>query len=94
MTKDSLLLFMKRILANGTEEKSNMVLNQLKEILSEQKADYAMIALINKTLESLPEAKTASRADSFSEEDLQIAFRRAADRKRREMEAAYYGRCR
>ena len=93
MTRDSLLHFMKRILEKGSPEKSEESLRQLKKILEDQKASKEMISLVNSTLISIPEAKEAARKDSFSEEELRIAFKRASDRRRREEELARQGRC-
>ena len=93
MARDSLIMFIKRILEYGSAEKSKASLNQLKEILEAQDADAAMVDLVQQTLESLPEAKAVAKEASFSEENLRIAIRRAADRKRREEEMAYRGRC-
>ncbi len=93
MTKDSLILFMKRILENGSESKSCISLNQLKEILETQNADKALVDLVRQTLLSLPEAKAAAKESTFSEESLQIAIRRTKERKRREAEMANRGRC-
>ena len=93
MTRDSLIIFMKRILECGSAAKSNASLNQLKEILEMQNADNAMVDLVKQTLVSLPEAKSAAKEPTFTEESLRIAIRRAEDRKRREAEMASRGRC-
>ena len=93
MTRESLILFMKRILECGSTAKSTASLNQLKEILEMQNADPEMIDLINQTLGGLPEAKSAAKAPAFTEESLRIAIKRAEDRKRREAEMASRGRC-
>ena len=93
MTRESLLLFMKRILECGSTEKSTASLNQLKKILEMQNADSEMINLVNKTLVSLPEAKSVAKEPTFNEESLRIAIKRAEDRKRREAEMASRGRC-
>ena len=93
MTRDSLIKFIKRILENGSESKSSASLNQLKEILEAQNADKAMVALVQRTLLSLPEAKADAKKSTFTEESLRIAIMRAEDRKRREAEMASRGRC-
>ena len=93
MTRESLILFVKRILECGSTAKSTASLNQLKEILEMQNANSEMISLLNQTIISLPEAKTAAKEPTFTEESLRIAIRRAEDRKRREAEMASRGRC-
>ena len=93
MNRESLMIFMKRILENGSQAKSSASLNQLKEILEMQNANPDMIELVSQTLVSLPEAKTAAKSELFNEESLRISIQRAADRKRREAEMASRGRC-
>ena len=93
MDKTSLMRFMKRILESGSEKKSAAALNQLLEILKNQNAPMEMIRLVGETVESLPEAKSASKQGSFSEESLKIAIERANNRKRWEAEMANRGRC-
>ena len=93
MNKDTLLAFIQRILKNGSDLKSGIALKQLLTILESQNADPSMIKLVQSTLEGIPEAKEAAKAKILTEEMLQIAFRRAKDRRRREEEAARQGRC-
>lgn len=93
MTRDSLLHFMKRILEKGSPEKSKESLQQLKEILEMQNAEMELIGLVESTLVSIPEAKELAKKDNLSEANLAIAFRRAAERRRREEELANRGRC-
>ena len=93
MTKESLILFMKRILKNGSSAKSSASLNQLREILEMQNADRELINLVRQTIKSLPEAKSAANEPKFTEESLRIAIRRAEERKEREREMADRGRC-
>lgn len=93
MTQEALLKFMKRILEKGSVEKSLESLRQLRKILEEQNAGIEVLKLVDSTIESVPEAKEEAVKDSFSKESLIIAFRRAADRRRREEEMAARGRC-
>lgn len=93
MNKESLMLFIQRILKNGSEKKSSLALQQLKEILEIQGAEQEMIDLVALTLTAIPEAKDASFYSSFSEESLKIAAERAVDRKRREEAMRSMGRC-
>lgn len=85
MTKDSLMLFLKRILESGSPAKSVAALYQLREILELQNADPEFINLVRTAIDSIPEAKQAAMKVSFSEEDLKAAARRANERKNREM---------
>ena len=93
MTQEALLKFMKRILEKGSVEKSLESLRQLRKILEEQNAGIEVLKLVDSTIESVPEAKEEAVKDSFSKESLIIAFRRAADRRRREEEMSARGRC-
>lgn len=93
MTQEALLKFMKRILEKGSVEKSLESLRQLRKILEEQNAGIEVLKLVDSTIESVPEAKEEAVKDSFSKESLIVAFRRAADRRRREEEMAARGRC-
>ena len=93
MTKNSLILFMQRILEFGSEEKSKVSLKQLKEILIMQNADAALVDLVAQALSSFPEVKEAARDPAFTEESLQIGIRRATFRKFRVTEMVYRGRC-
>lgn len=93
MTQEDLFKFMKRILEKGSVEKSLESLRQLRKILEEQNAGIEVLKLVDSTIESVPEAKEEAVKDSFSKESLIIAFRRAADRRRREEEMAARGRC-
>ena len=93
MTEESLVLFMKRLLEYGSVTKTVTSLIQLKQILEMQNARQELVDLVQKTIVSLPEAKKAAMEDSFSEESLRIAIRRAEERKIREAEIASRGRC-
>ena len=93
MTRESLILFMKRILECGSAAKSAASLKQLKDILEMQNADPDMVKLVEQTIVSLPEAKAAAKETAFTEDRLKTAIRRAQDRKRREAELADRGRC-
>ena len=93
MTEESLVLFMKRLLEYGSVPKTVTSLIQLKQILEMQNARQELVDLVQKTIVSLPEAKKAAMEDSFSEESLKIAIRRAEERKIREAEIASRGRC-
>ena len=94
MNKESLLLFMKRILECGSESRSKASLVQLKEILEMQNADAEMIALVDQTLDCVSDAKDAAKREpELTEESLHTAYRRAEERRRREEEMMYRGRC-
>ena len=93
MNRETLLAFMQRILENGSGQKTILSLGQLRDILQTQNADREMIRLVEETLRSVPEAREAVREKTLTEEALQIAFRRADDRRRREAEAERQGRC-
>ncbi len=94
MEKRTLLLFMQRILHNETQERAQLALKQLQQILRTQGADADTLRLVENTLESLPEAiDIATRQEFISEEDLAIAIKRAARRKDYEFRMARMGRC-
>ena len=93
MNKDSLMLFIKRILESESAQKSSLALCQLKEILEMQGADPEMIRLISRASEEAGEVKEWLSMDGFSVENLKIAIRRADEKKRREEMMASQGRC-
>lgn len=93
MNKAKLLLFIKRILENGSNTKSSVSLYQLKTILETQHADAELIKLVDQTMNSIPEAKDAVKEINFSEKDLQTAIERAKERIRREESMRRDGRC-
>ena len=93
MNKEALLVFMQRILENGSNEKSILALQQLRAILQAQNTDPSLIALVNSTLLGIPEAKEAAKEPLLTEMSLRIALKRAEDRRRREEAAARQGRC-
>lgn len=85
MTKDSLMLFLKRILECGSEAKSLAALQQLKEILELQNAGSEFTDLVQTAINSLPEAKISAKSSSFTEQDLEMAAQRAKYRRAREL---------
>lgn len=93
MNKEALLVFMQRILENGSAEKAGVSLKQLATILEQQNADPEWIGLVNRTLYGIPEAQEAAKNQILTEEELDIAHRRAEDRRLREAAAALQGRC-
>ena len=97
-------LFIKKILVNGTAQKSKYSLEQLKSILvlqsnpEDTKEAEMLIKLIDKAMDNLPEFKEMANYRKnlntpLSQSDIDTAMRRAADRKRREAEMAARGRC-
>ncbi len=93
MDKASLMQFLKRILGNGSAEKSAASLGQLRDILKAQNADVDMIRLVEATLANISEAKHEVIQTTFSEATLRTALERAQRRKQREAEMADRGRC-
>ena len=93
MQMDTLMQFMQRILANGSRDKSAASLRQLREILQLQNADADMIGLVDRSLDSIHEAKGAARQAGFSESQLRVVLQRAEDARRREKELEDMGRC-
>ena len=93
MNKKILLIFVKRILNSGSEEKASISLRQLKTLLEEQDAPKDTIDLLEQIIQSVPEMKEAARNAVLTEEDIKIAERRARERKARWIAARPYGRC-
>lgn len=93
MDNKTLLLFAKRIFNSSSETKAIVSLRQLKTLLAEQGAPQGDIALIEKMIQSAPEMKEAAQKPLLTEVDVQIAERRATERKAREEAANYRGRC-
>ena len=93
MTKETLLLFIKRLLETGNDRQSILSLGQLKGILEAQGADPALIELAEIAIDAIPEAKHAAEEARFSEEHLRIAQLRAKERKERQARTTSMGRC-
>ena len=86
MTEEALMLFLKRILECGSNEKSTAALYQLKAILEKQNASIHTIHLINQTIESIPEAKNAAKKALFSRTELRNALMESEVRRQKEEE--------
>ena len=93
MNRKTLLMFAKRINSNSTEEKAKNNLLQLQEILAEQGAAEADIQLVKVITMSVRELKGLPEKPFFTENDIEIAERRARQRIAREEAAASMGRC-
>lgn len=93
MDKKTLLIFAMRIFSSSSETKATVSLRQLKTLLEEQGASKEDIALLEKMIQSAPEMKEAAQKAALTEVDVEIAERRARERKAREEAASYRGRC-
>lgn len=94
MNDKTLLIFLQKILANGSHSKASVSIGQLVEILKSQNADDQLISIAEKALASIPEAaELAKKNNSLSSNDLEIAAKRAEERKKREQAMRSYGRC-
>lgn len=93
MDKKTLLIFAKRIFSSSSSSKAILSLRQLKTLLEEQGAPKGDIALLEKMIRSAPEMQEVVRKEVLTEADVEIADRRAKERKAREEAAAYRGRC-
>lgn len=93
MNKRTLLLFIQRILSNGSDERAQLSLRQLAEILKMQDAPHEFIELTESSADALPEAKAVAMDSTLSEEALREAISRAERRRRWEAAAAQRGRC-
>ena len=93
MDKKTLLIFAKRIFSSSSETKATVSLRQLKTLLEEQGASKEDIALLEKMIQSAPEMKEAAQKAALTEVDVEIAERRARERKAREEAALHRGRC-
>lgn len=94
MDEKKLMIFLQKILENGSNMKSTHALQQLREILIEQKVSEQFILLVNTTIDSLPEAKEIARSQMISKENIEIAKQRADARKYRETQMNSYRGCR
>ena len=92
MTVQSLMLFMKRILENGSAEKSSESLLQLENILRAQNADPAMVELVEKSRLFVSAAKEEANRPSFSDDSLRVMIKREEERKQREEQMSRSGR--
>ena len=93
MDKNTLLLFIQRIMASGSNERSKVIMEQLLAILIAQNADDELVELVKNVIYALPEVKEAARTSSLSEQVLAEAGERARRRKEYERLAALRGRC-
>ena len=93
MDKQTLLIFAKRIFNSGSLNKALLSLNQLKALLEEQGAPRDSIDLLKTMINSAPEMKDAATKPTLTEFDVEVAQRRANERKAREEAARAYGRC-
>jgi len=95
MDEKKFMIFLQKILENGSNIRSNHELRQLKRILEEQKASSHIIAMLDAIIESLPEAKEIAKTQMMNAESIKIAKQRADARKIREAQmAASYRGCR
>lgn len=93
MDRETLLLFVEKIVHSGSREKAAISIKVLKKMLEEQGASESDIALIDKVCYCLPELYDMHDDCFLTEKDIEIAERRATVRKRREEEARLFGRC-
>lgn len=93
MDTQTLMIFVKRILAGSSVLKATSSLKQLKKILTEQGAGEKELQLLEKIITSIPEMKQLLRQTPLTEDDVEIAHRRALDRIEREKMASRYNRC-
>ncbi len=93
MDTQTLMIFVKRILAGSSVLKATASLGQLKKILTEQGAGEKELQLLEKIITSIPEMKQLLRQTPLAEDDVEIAHRRALDRIEREKTASRYNRC-
>lgn len=93
MDTQTLMIFVKRILAGSSVLKATSSLGQLKKILTEQGAEEKVLQLLEKIITSIPEMKQLLRQTPLTEDDVEIAHRRALDRIEREKMASRYNRC-
>ena len=93
MDKKTLLIFAKRIFNGSSTTKAMMSLRQLKTLLEEQGAPTGDMALLEKMIQSAPEMKEVSQKAVLTEIDVEVAERRAKERKAREEAARNRGRC-
>ncbi len=92
MNQDTLMDFITRIIKNGTEKQSELVLQQLANILDAQ-GDKESSAMVLNSISSVPELRDAVKRTTLNDRELRIARQRAAERRIREMEASRMGRC-
>ena len=95
MTEQALLNFIQQVLRHSaTQAKARLTLSQLRSTLEIQGVNSKMLSLIQTTVDSLPESlELAKSSASYTKEELEIAKRRAAERRAREEAARHYSRC-
>ena len=92
MDNKTLFLFMKKILSGTSQDKARQSLGQLKQIYVAQ-GDERTGKLIQDAINSLPESQQVAKGTVFTQQELNIAVRRAEARRAREAAARQYGRC-
>ena len=93
MNRQTLALFINKILLNSeNQNKAISVLNELKDLLYLQ-GNNEMAKLVEKTVSSLPEIQTSAKHGGFDWDKLNVDYRRAEERRRREQMAREYSRC-
>lgn len=93
MTEREVLTFIKKITENSPDDKVKLNLTQLKSILESQCASVNLIDLITNSINSIPEIREISKDGELTPIDIQIAQKRANNRKMREYQMARQGRC-
>lgn len=93
MTKETLLVFIQKILEGSSQEKAYASLCELEQILKEQNVPNEFVRLVEQTALSIPEANEVTKTKLVTEENLKIAIQRADERRRREEAARNHGRC-
>lgn len=93
MEKSTLIKFMNKILTQNISQYNALsMLSELENVLRNQQC-IKLADIVKKTINSLPEIQESTKKNGFSFEQLEIDYRRAEERKRREEAASQYSRC-
>ena len=92
MTRESLILFIERILQSGSEQKAFGALHELHEILTRQNADNGLISLVKQTMDNVSDAREAAKTE-LTETALRDAISRGEARRLYESMMQHQGRC-
>ena len=92
MDTEKLMIFLQKILENGSGSKSQIVLEQLKEIMEMQSVSPDLIAYVEDAIYALPEAMDIAVSETITPVTLEKA-KRLEQKRRQELEMRDYGRC-
>ena len=94
MDTNTILIFAQRIIKTCSDRKIKQTLSELKSLLASQGAPFSDLNMLQAMIDNIPEMKVAvHNTEVLTKQDVEIAERRAEDRRIRERAAMRMGRC-